>query len=93
MEHVRGVSSLILFSSRTNYQDQLGSLEWAADFTHEDYDLGREVIGMFCLFGVPFVRIEDPTWGVIPRRINFVMANLKGNRIEYSTSGIGVQMQ
>lgn len=38
VEHVRGVSSFILFSSRTNYQGQLDSLEWATDFTHEDYD-------------------------------------------------------
>jgi hypothetical protein len=91
VEHVRGVSSFILFSSRTNYQGQLGSLECTADFTHEDYDLGRKVIGMF--FWCTLVRIEDTTWGAVPRRIDFVMANLKGNRIEHSTSGIGVQMQ
>ena len=39
------------------------------------------------------VRIEDTIWRAVPRRIDFVIANLKGNRIEHSTSGIGVQMQ
>lgn len=53
MEHVRGVSSFILFSSRTNYQDQLGSLEYAADFTHENYDLVRKVIDMFVFLVYP----------------------------------------
>ena len=44
-------------------------------------------------FWCTLVRIEDPTWGAVSQRIDFVMANLKGNRIEHSTNGIDVQMQ
>ena len=52
------------------------------------------VRSLACLsFWCTLVRIEDTTWGAVPRRIDFVMANLKGNRIEHSISGIGVQMQ
>jgi hypothetical protein len=52
------------------------------------------VRSLACLsFWCNLVRIEDPTWGAVPRRIDFVMANLKGNRIEHNTSGTGVQMQ
>lgn len=52
------------------------------------------VRSLACLsFWCNLVRIEDPTWGAVPQHIDFVMADLKGNRIEHNTSGIGVQMQ